>query len=306
LFALFTRDHFLCRALFKGKQLWQKTARQRKCRSVEGRLPRKKEFFMKLNFFIAGTAALLLASCSPASHSNEITTNADQAAIFGGEDVSVNDVIATTTVGLYNEKAGYLCTGSLYGKNMVITAAHCLEGNPADLEVRFGVDMRRPAVVRHVIAGQKNSRYTGKIQANMGDVSVLKYEGTLPAGYTTAPILTNYNLLAKGAKIVAAGYGISAPSRGKGAGVLRKITLKVKNPVYSATEISVGQSLINGVCSGDSGGPAFVPGSNGRLYLWGVTSNGAGLPGVRPCMFFAVFTRVDAYVPWISEVAGKL
>jgi secreted trypsin-like serine protease len=261
---------------------------------------------MKLNLFVATAAAMLLASCALKNQTNEVVSVGADTAIFGGDEVNVNDVVATTTVGLYNAKAGYLCTGSLYGKNMIITAAHCLEGSPTDLQVRFGVDMRKPALIRQVIAGQRNTRYTGKIQLNMGDVSVLKYEGTIPPGYTTAPILTNYSVLSKGAKIVAAGYGISSPSRGKGEGILRKITLKVKDPTYSATEIAVDQSMINGVCSGDSGGPAVVKGNDGRLYLWGVTSNGAGLPVVRPCMFFAVFTRVDTYLPWINETAGKL
>lgn len=261
---------------------------------------------MKLNLFVAGAAALVLASCSPKNQTHEFAATSEQAGIFGGDEVQAADVIASTTVGLYNSKVGYLCTGSLYGKNMIITAAHCLEGAATDLEVRFGVDMRRPALIRKVVSGQRNSLFTGKIKPNMGDISLLKYEGTIPAGFTSAPILSNYSVLDKGAKIVAAGYGISSPTRGKGEGILRKITLKVKNPAYTASEISIDQSIINGVCSGDSGGPAFVKGNDGRLYLWGVTSNGAGLPGVRPCMFFAVFTRVDTYMPWILETAGGL
>jgi len=262
---------------------------------------------MKINLMMAGAATLLLAACSPQNQNTQDISAANaQTAIYGGDDVQASDVIATTTVGLYNKKAGYLCTGSLYGKNMVITAAHCLEGSASDIEVRFGVDMRHPSVTRRVVSGQRNSGYTGEIKQNMGDVSLLKYEGTLPPGFTSAPILTDYRGLSAGAKIVAAGYGISAPSRGSGEGILRKITLKVKDAGYSSTEISVDQGLFNGVCSGDSGGPAFVKGNDGKLYLWGVTSNGAGIPVLRPCMFFAVFTRVDSYMSWITNLAGRL
>lgn len=261
---------------------------------------------MKLNLFVAAAAALTLAACSPQNQTHELANNGSQAGIFGGSEVKASEAIASTTVGLYNAKVGYLCTGSLYGKNMVITAAHCLEGAATDLEVRFGIDMRRPALIRKVVAGKRHSLFTGAIKPNMGDVSLLKYEGTIPDGFTPAPILSNYSALTKGAKIVAAGYGISNPTRGNGEGLLRKNTLKVKNPSYTASEISVDQSMINGVCSGDSGGPAFLQGNDGRLYLWGVTSNGAGLPGVRPCMFFAVFTRVDTYMPWIRETAAGL
>lgn len=259
---------------------------------------------MKKMILLIG-AALALASCAP-KNDGAIGSADTEAGIYGGDEVKAADTIAATTVGIYNSKEKYLCTGSLYGQNLVITAAHCLEGNAKDIEIRFGVDMHHPSVTRKVVAGKRNNHFTGQIKPNMGDVSMLKYEGTIPAGFHAAPLLSNYHGLEKGAQIVAAGYGISRPTLGFGSGILRKVTLKVGNPAYTSTEVSVDQGVGSGVCNGDSGGPAFLQGNDGKLYLWGVTSNGAGLPIVRPCMFFSVFTRIDVYQSWITQTAGSL
>lgn len=252
--------------------------------------------------------ALALGACSSQDRTHELHDTVESAAgIYGGDEVAPSDGVAMTTVGLYNSKVGYICTGSLFGQNLIITAAHCLDGDVKNLEVRFGVDMRNPAVKRPVVAGQTYSKYRkDKIQRDMGDIALLKYEGSRPEGFKSASLLGNYEILEKGTKIIAAGYGISRPTLGSGSGTLRKITLKIKDPEYSSTEMAVNQTLFNGVCSGDSGGPALIKGRDGVLYLWGATSNGAGLPVLRPCMFFAVFTRIDAYLPWILETAAKL
>jgi hypothetical protein len=260
--------------------------------------------FMKLTMLLMGMGLALATACAPATHSTQNTIQ-DQPAIFGGDEVSGDDVIATTTVGLYNQKVGYLCTGSLAGQNFVITAGHCLEGDPKDIEVRFGPDMRQPLVKRKVVAGLRHPQYSIKIQDNMHDISVLKYEGTIPQGYRPAVLLKDYSILNQGTNVIAAGYGLSIPTLKYGAGTLRKITLQVSNPNKSQTEISLDQGMFHGVCSGDSGGPAFFE-QNGKLYLWGVTSNGAGLPLLNQCMFFSVFTRIDAYLNWIVATTQAL
>lgn len=264
---------------------------------------------MNFKLLFAATVLVLAACAKEASFNGTVNADsASQTSVFGGDEVDANDVIARTTVGLYNSKAGYLCTGSLYGENMILTAAHCLEGAPSDIEVRFGVDMRAPLFVRAVISGKRSPYYKAKIGPNLGDIAVLKYEGSIPSdyGFRSVNILTNYRVLNAGTDVIAAGYGIKGPTLGNGAGTLRKVTLEVKDPNYSLTEMSLKQGLLKGVCSGDSGGPAFYKGTDGKLYLWGLTSNGAGIPKVRACMFRSIFTRVDAHLPFIQEMARSL
>lgn len=254
--------------------------------------------------------AVAMTACAPdtASMGTVAGDSSSHKGVFGGDEVSPQDIIARTTVGVYNDSVGYLCTGSLYGSNMVITAAHCLVGPVSKITIHFGVKMRGAVQIRRVISGMSSEYYTGKIQRNMGDIAILKYEGSLPSdyGFRSVSLLKDARILKKGTPIIAAGYGIKRPTMKNGEGILRKVTLKVKDPHYSETEISVKQGVFKGVCQGDSGGPAFVKGKDGTLYLWGVTSNGAGIPVVRACMFRTVFTRVDAYLPWITEAAGRL
>lgn len=264
---------------------------------------------MKISLlFIAFVWAL--SGCSQDVSQNEIANPGanSQAGIYGGDEVGASDIIARTTVVLYNLTEGYLCTGSLYGQNMVITASHCLVGDPTHLEVRFGVDMRAPVMVRQVISGKAKIPFTGKIYQNLGDIALLKYEGTIPSGYgfRSVNLLTDYSVLKRGTPVIAAGFGIKGPTLGNGAGVLRKVALEVKNPAYSRTEIILKQGLFKGVCSGDSGGPAFVKGTDGKLYLWGVTSNVLGIPKVRACITRSIFTRVDVYANWLKETAQGL
>lgn len=265
---------------------------------------------MNTRLLLVCTALVFTACAKDISSVGAVSADANsQAGIFGGHEVSANDIIARTTVGLFNKSVGYLCTGSLYGQNLVITAAHCLEGDVANLEVRFGVDMRAPLFIRQVVAGARNPRFSGdKIVANMGDIALLKYEGTLPEGYGFRPVnfLNDYRVLNRGTDVIAAGYGIKGPTMGNGAGLLRQVTLEVKNPSYSGTEISLKQGLFKGVCGGDSGGPAFFKGHDGKLYLWGITSSGAGIPKVRQCIFQSVFTRIDSYSSWLQETARGL
>ena len=55
------------------------------------------------------------------------------------------------------------------------------------------------------------------------------------------------------------------------------------------------------MCRGDSGGPLLVDDGTGRLRLAGVVSYGYDncVAGV------SVFTRVDAFAPWIAQVVGS-
>src|SRR4051812_26147573 len=51
--------------------------------------------------------------------------------IVGGNKVNVGDPVQTSTVGIYTpspggRKGGALCTGSIIGKGLAVTAAHCI------------------------------------------------------------------------------------------------------------------------------------------------------------------------------------
>jgi hypothetical protein len=143
---------------------------------------------------------------------------------------------------------------------------------------------------------------------DMGDIALLKFEGDVPAEYTPAQLLTDSSQIADGRQIFVAGYGLNwTIGVSRGAGTLRAVALEVDEANYAKTETSLSQSVRRGICSGDSGGPAYLL-QDGQLYIWGVASRGDSLPVplVPKCMMFSIYTRVDAYANWIQEASNAL
>ena len=73
--------------------------------------------------------------------------------IVGGQSVQRRDPIQASTVGIFDPSAdgrtGALCTGTLIGKNMAVTAAHCIQpGNAKNPLVIFGNDLHSPDAIR--------------------------------------------------------------------------------------------------------------------------------------------------------------
>src|SRR4029453_14849785 len=56
-------------------------------------------------------------------------------------------------------------------------------------------------------------------------------------------------------------------------------------------------------CNGDSGGPVYYMGIDGKLYLAGLTSR--GLPSL-PCGGGGCYVRVDFFQAWIKETLTRL
>ena len=189
------------------------------------------------------------------------------AAIFGGRELAADSSVAHAIVAiLYRDDSGLgLCTGTLLGPTLVVTAAHCTAGNRADLRVVFAPTLENvPADrLRGVAAISRPDpppdAANRKAFNNPGDIALIALDAPAPpdAGFarlTDDPVAGDYAI---------AGYGATSELAAPNADGKRQLGFdRVLRSATLALTLKDGvlvgdQSGGRGVCTGDSGGPAF-------------------------------------------------
>lgn len=236
--------------------------------------------------------------------------------IIGGDSVESHDPIQSSIAALYSPspdgKGGSLCTASLIGSHLALTAAHCvspdLGSKGAKSILIFGNDIHNSGAPKRGVTAVKINR-NWKSQAgrgmDQGDIALVKFEGNLPKGYHAIPIQKNERELKSGDSVVLAGYGISNAVTHSGAGKLRKTNVKILDSRPGATEMILDQTHGHGACHGDSGGPAYIS-KKGKLVLAGVTNRGYPPNGADNCAQGVVYTKVASLQNWIKKGKSAL
>lgn len=243
-----------------------------------------------------------LAACAPA----ERTANGSgdtAAGIIGGVDISQDNPIRRSVVGLYMIDKGAICTGTLIGNNLVLTAAHCISSK---MLVVFNVNMdnMREGDVRPVDAAAIHPLYASRAsrERDNGDIALVHFKGAIAPGYVPAPVLpaSARGALRPNTLTMLVGYGQSNGTAGTGSGVLRAVSIRILQPDFAPTEVVLDQTQGRAACHGDSGGPAFIF-LGGTAYVWGVTSRGA-----EGCSSYVVYTNAAAHEDWLQKTAQMI
>ena len=265
---------------------------------------------------------LALSACSPSTQQykdNYINASPRSSQIINGEEVPANDLVNQHTVFIFDSETNLTCTGVIIASNIILTAAHCIKNDPEYYQVYFSNKILDTHSVekRDVLKIEQHADYAVRqfMSIDHSDIALIQIRGEIPAQYKPVPLLQNYQSLLPNTEIIVAGYGAhelpaiedEADSEGvlalaptkkfvfKRTPTLRKSTLQIANPQYGQTEASVDQTNKQGVCFGDSGGPAFIE-NNGQLILWGITSRGS-----NKCRSHSYFTKLDTHLPWIFD-----
>ncbi len=259
--------------------------------------------------------------------------------IIGGTLVTESDPIHRFTVGLYDKKTRFVCTGSIISENLILTAAHCIESSPENIIIIFGLDFSaydsnqlKSLRMAHSVHVHPNYKTENVSDLNWNDLAIVQFLGGLPEGYRPIEILKNSNLLKSGTAVQIAGYGATGVDleevsfkkdkkfkQGLASG---EIICHDKNfnhcyrisflgtdqlrsaPAYiegfTEKEIRMNESKGHGTCVGDSGGPLIYQSEN-TLNLIGVTSRGSLF-----CDGPAIYTNAVEYLDWIERTAVEL
>lgn len=212
------------------------------------------------------------------------------------------------------------CSASLITKNTVLTAAHCFGMTPAEIaQVRFAriyFTLNANSTTKTVVTSKKfkvHDQFNTKTDYLNNDIALIQFTGTLPNGYKPADYQKTDDTYLLGLEFRTAGYGQQldhtnplaySPSK---MGKLMSTKLKF-DPVFPSQDIFpthiAAQQTSTGICSGDSGGAAFVRNPNGSYKVVGINSS-TGTE--KSCLDGkSYYTRVSLFADWIAKSIQEL
>jgi hypothetical protein len=137
----------------------------------------------------------------------------------------------------------------------------------------------------------------------MQDLSILELDEAAPETAHPAQVVTDKEILQPGLVVDLVGFGVtSTQPRFVRATQLMKVSVSVDNPSITTAQFTYKNIGNHSACSGDSGGPAYLPSHNGEpVSVIGVTSWGD-----RSCAQMGAYTSVPAFSEWILETTQQL
>jgi hypothetical protein len=210
-----------------------------------------------------------------------------------GADIA-DRTVQRYTVALASAKGR--CSGVVLAQNVVLTAAHCIQG-ASNLQVggNLGGEQRAlpPSMLSAVSEIVQHPLYRPK-DAGSPDLAILKLAKPLPDQFIPAAL--NSRELKTGDDLIAAGYGKGAANDTKAGTVLRMVLLRVSQTIRGWVILASVREDASGGAPGDSGGPVFA--------YRGMYSLVALIVGVSENRTKAV--ALAAHYGWIRETVEKL
>lgn len=246
-------------------------------------------------------ASAVLVGCGDAAMEPSLGSQAAPI-IEGSDERGYPAVGALIEPGFLGLSPQHKCTSVLIKPTWVLTAAHCLKGDP-DLSWSVGPESRSGQ--RFEIAETiTHPRYDDNPIGSLYDVALVRLSSPVPGNVATPMAYNTTDLEAfVGEQTLYVGYGSTSGTSGF-LGVGRKRRTSV--PIERVDRVTYSHGFDGtGVCFGDSGGPGLIE-INGTETVVGVVSAALGCQGgtCDPCTNGSKATRIDRFADWIAHHIG--
>jgi len=215
-------------------------------------------------------------------------------AIIGGSTDAGDPAVAL----MVNTSSSTLCSGTLIGPQVFLTAAHCVLGDTdaSHYQVVGGVEPLSSADWTASVTGVA-SNPDFDLATGAHSEGVLLLASVPPVAHLPWLASDPGGIYAPGVPFTAVGYGVTDPNQPATAGVKRSVDLALGtiDPTTFLSDSTGGK----GPCEGDSGGPALAM-VNQTETLIGVISQGD-----PACGQYALYARTDADAAFISTYAPE-
>jgi secreted trypsin-like serine protease len=202
-----------------------------------------------------------------------------------------------------------LCSGTLIAPDVVLTAAHCIDGVPLEV-VLDSVDYARTGGERIRVAW--SLAYPDWQHRYDAGVIVLEHPAQTRPRRVAARCTAREQIFA-GQSVLVAGFGMTGFDDTAPNTRLNEGWMSITDPTCThdlACQPSIapdGEFMAGGrgvdACFGDSGGPVFLDTAAGPALI-GIVSRGLSLPGA-PCGNGGVYVRADRVAAWVERVTGR-
>jgi secreted trypsin-like serine protease len=236
-----------------------------------------------------------------------------QAIVLGSASRDPNGL--RRSVVFIENSSGELCSGAIVGRDLVMTAAHCVM-EVATYRVAAMDRSFRPRRFRVVAVAAHPTFVPGTTPRTQPgvDLALLKLERPLGADFLPLDPL-QAGRIDVGDAVTIAGYGLLAEGMRKTARTLRQANLVSLGSVNVANRVLIvadrerlAETAGAGACRGDSGGPILAATGGGYL-LYGIVSWSSGALNTRvpsACGGLTAVTPVAEHLTWIREGISNL
>lgn len=195
---------------------------------------------------------------------------------------------------------GASCTSTVIARNLLLTAAHCVQPKSDYAVVVPGVTPRIIPITNIVLHPRYDPQQF-ETRRPSPDIAIVKIVEPLPPHYRAAKLKTVAAFPKHGTMFELAGFGFVRDGDMHSAGTLRSVTLpNVGSTGDSMIRVSAGNGGTAGACTGDSGGPAYLDGEVAGVIGW------TSIPAGKNCGFTTGITLIGFQYEWIERAIKNL